>query len=711
MASNKSADFLTLKSLFPHIADDVIEQHLKVHTGPGCVMLISNILLDIAEGDTPNQGIHTPSGSASSSMFISNVTNSSLPSRNVIVSRAAQLASLKQQMSVAIHRRSTSNNSSAFWNNYQVTSTRLASNTASHLTSVNQQTNRVSHPQSISNNAASVSIPPTLGPTNLSPNTSSPISTSDNTLAKTRALMWQILKKDRDPTAKQNSLSILAYSSSNSTAINVSTSAQLYCAASTSTSLTQVSSSSVEGNCRFSSPSFPTSSSSSTSKTADLISRLAPSRSGVLTESSNAVVTNFPLPSNPNGGLKITGFGFGKNQRKRTHSHTGDSSPKKSNTSKTLSKSSSDSLINKLPSENINQNEAPDLDSIDVWFQFLQERFPSCDQDTFKATLVKFRMKCEPNILSLTIQDLENREHSPYYNDEVPDENWTIKWYWKNSAKEMGKKLDAWSSDKLEAQYQLHVENKGAVKIFMRCTGPVQSYDVNFFTMKTEKPTVLFLTRLKLGDGQPKRSEVAVDTPITWCPQQKDKQIFQVSEGTDEWKTVHKRFATCMPRVKVVRIERIQNRWLHKQYFMQKKLMEEKNGKDFVNELLLFHGTRTTDPCIIWRSDQGFDLRHCQGGAWGVGAYFAENSSYSDSFAYLKPGRSREKQMFLAKVLTGHNTQLPQNPTLRMPPIRTRDESGGNVLYDSVSGVQGLIRIFIIYELNKAYPEYLVTYR
>ena len=37
-------------------------------------------------------------------------------------------------------------------------------------------------------------------------------------------------------------------------------------------------------------------------------------------------------------------------------------------------------------------------------------------------------------------------------------------------------------------------------------------------------------------------------------------------------------------------------------------------------------------------------------------------------------------------------------------------DSGAAVLFDSVSGLTDISRIFVLYELNKAYPQYLISY-
>ena len=49
----------------------------------------------------------------------------------------------------------------------------------------------------------------------------------------------------------------------------------------------------------------------------------------------------------------------------------------------------------------------------------------------------------------------------------------------------------------------------------------------------------------------------------------------------------------------------------------------------------LFHGTRLTQPQIIYSGEDGLDIRYANnGGAYGPGIYFANNSNYSNTYAF-----------------------------------------------------------------------------
>jgi len=100
----------------------------------------------------------------------------------------------------------------------------------------------------------------------------------------------------------------------------------------------------------------------------------------------------------------------------------------------------------------------------------------------------------------------------------------------------------------------------------------------------------------------------------------------------------------------ILRIERVQNPDLYREYFKARQRLAEKYQGN-ANELLLKHGTLHTDPSLIWNSGDhtntyGFDPRFAADkGKFGKGAYFAEDTSYSHRYAYSVPN-TNDKQIF-----------------------------------------------------------------
>ena len=203
-----------------------------------------------------------------------------------------------------------------------------------------------------------------------------------------------------------------------------------------------------------------------------------------------------------------------------------------------------------------------------------------------------------------------------------------------------------------------------------------------------------------------------VEVPSHWDAQTEKVVLKPVSSDSKEWNDISSRVHKTLPSAQVVSVERIQNQWLWEKYHFSKQRMSEKYG-GIVNEKDLFHGTSSTPPEKIFKSEQGFDFRFCSRGMWGTGTYFAVNASYSNSYAYTTGAR---KQMILAKVLTGETCQCNQDSSLKKPPVKSRSKLSGSrnafedELYDSVKGNTKGSDIFVIYDHEKAYPAYLITY-
>jgi len=94
--------------------------------------------------------------------------------------------------------------------------------------------------------------------------------------------------------------------------------------------------------------------------------------------------------------------------------------------------------------------------------------------------------------------------------------------------------------------------------------------------------------------------------------------------------------------------------------------VREKNGEE-PKIVEMYHGTSTTDPKLIYMSEEGFDMRFGKRGMWGLANYFAKNASYSDKYAHELPDGT--KQMFVANVVIGISGVLLPDKTLKVPPV------------------------------------------
>ena len=200
-----------------------------------------------------------------------------------------------------------------------------------------------------------------------------------------------------------------------------------------------------------------------------------------------------------------------------------------------------------------------------------------------------------------------------------------------------------------------------------------------------------------------------VPIPKYWEIQHDKITLKSVPRGSEEWAEIEKLMHASLPSARIQTLQRIQNQWLWEKYSFSKERMHEQN-KGVINEKRLFHGTSSTPPEKIFRSSQGFDFRYCTRGMWGTGTYFAVNASYSDNYTFSSAG---SKQLILAKVLTGETYRSSPDSSLKKPPVKKHTPSSGTFvdeLYDSVSGLANGSDIFIIYDHEKAYPDYLITY-
>lgn len=85
-----------------------------------------------------------------------------------------------------------------------------------------------------------------------------------------------------------------------------------------------------------------------------------------------------------------------------------------------------------------------------------------------------------------------------------------------------------------------------------------------------------------------------------------------------------------------------------------------------------------------------------------LGSYFARDASYSDRYASVKG--SMNKVMFVALVLVGEYTRGSSNYV--RPPLK----GNSRTFYDSCVNCQSDPSIFVIFEKQQIYPEYIIDY-
>ncbi len=154
----------------------------------------------------------------------------------------------------------------------------------------------------------------------------------------------------------------------------------------------------------------------------------------------------------------------------------------------------------------------------------------------------------------------------------------------------------------------------------------------------------------------------------------------------------------------ILKIERIQN----ERVFNAFEGCEE--GKN--TQYYLFHGARRNGIKGIVSQGHDFRLGGANGKRYGVGAYFALYSSYSESFcgSYMeedgKGGTRSVAKMILSRVKVGEWAKGEEN--MRRPPPKVRGDDNG-ILFDSCVNRVEDPSIFVVFDNRQAYPMYLLT--
>ncbi|XP_072903661.1 protein mono-ADP-ribosyltransferase PARP14-like isoform X1 [Hemitrygon akajei] len=181
----------------------------------------------------------------------------------------------------------------------------------------------------------------------------------------------------------------------------------------------------------------------------------------------------------------------------------------------------------------------------------------------------------------------------------------------------------------------------------------------------------------------------------------------ELQQNSKEYQDVAQSFKATVVQFQIVKIERLQNPSLWKNYMIKKQQFDNKNPPGTNNERNLFHGTGSYSLSLINR--HGFNRSYAGRNAtmYGNGTYFAVNAKYSAHNTYSKPDANGMKYVYRARVLTGMYCQGRNG--MVVPPSKSSNDPTD--LYDSVVDNLTTPSMFIIFNDIQAYPEYLITFK
>ncbi|KAM6895739.1 protein mono-ADP-ribosyltransferase PARP11-like [Xenentodon cancila] len=194
-------------------------------------------------------------------------------------------------------------------------------------------------------------------------------------------------------------------------------------------------------------------------------------------------------------------------------------------------------------------------------------------------------------------------------------------------------------------------------------------------------------------------------------------QLIPLSELTPEYKTVadYVRNEGLLNK-SIVLICRIQNLDLWEIYCRKKKQLMRIHSVKEVKERRLFHGTEIKNIDSICKYN--FDLRFAgqHGNVYGKGIYFATHASYADGYSTsstdplplhslgthgISPGYC--KTQILSKVVVGKSNVGQSH-------FKKPDHESLDNCHDSCVDDINHPKIYVIFDPNQIYPEYVIQY-
>ncbi|XP_068129233.1 protein mono-ADP-ribosyltransferase PARP11 [Hyperolius riggenbachi] len=215
----------------------------------------------------------------------------------------------------------------------------------------------------------------------------------------------------------------------------------------------------------------------------------------------------------------------------------------------------------------------------------------------------------------------------------------------------------------------------------------------------------------------------SIPTPSHWehVNDAQPYQLVSLLKICNEYKEVASLFGQSMDQSRITKILRVQNLDLWEFYCRKKAQLKKKKGVAEIAEEMLFHGTSNEFVDAICVHNFDWRLNGIHGAVYGKGTYFAKNASMSSQYCKSTGKHSqtlglhginpvccpedKSKSLFLARVIIGD--YVTGNKAYIRPP--SKDGSLVN-FYDSCVDNPFSPLIYVIFDSNQIYPEYIIQF-
>uniref|UniRef100_A0AAR2IZA3 Poly [ADP-ribose] polymerase n=1 Tax=Pygocentrus nattereri TaxID=42514 RepID=A0AAR2IZA3_PYGNA len=240
--------------------------------------------------------------------------------------------------------------------------------------------------------------------------------------------------------------------------------------------------------------------------------------------------------------------------------------------------------------------------------------------------------------------------------------------------------------------------------LYYLCDFYSKRFIVSFVSLSHEMKVKVSLVcnRCKCADQAP-------SVPAHWenMDPEKPYQAFCLNQDTNEFKKVEKYIQEMGLLHKPIKnIYRIQNVDLWELYCRKRAQLKKLKGQPDIEEQMLFHGTSRDNvhSICLYNFDCNLSDQKRRAHILGKGTYFAKHASYAANYSLIaKPGVNTLQIMFLARVTVG---KYKQGQSDLCKPDGDQKEN----IHDSCVDNEMYPRIFVIFDSNQIYPEYLLEY-